>query len=223
MKHSDTREVLTVSKKMLKFANLPKANSATEVNEILRPERIVVYWNDVESNKKTMDGIAELHRKTRQRLNAIVTYKKFERRKILRELVNEISDANFWIKISVPNTAKPIRIDLPFLPKIGIGKDDQLTVSTKEWVITGAHIAVILGLVEIFVNGLADRLNRCRRCEKYYFSAPRFKVSYDPQCYKELRREKAITLIYRKRREQKLKHSRHAKNDNGRSTLATRR
>ena len=86
-------------------------------------------------------------------------------------LVRESRDA------SAQAVVQGFEIPLPCVPEI-IAAQGRVAVKQR-WLVTGAHIAVVLGLLELFVDGLIDALARCpfEGCQKFYIKTPALRVA----------------------------------------------
>jgi hypothetical protein len=195
---------------MLEFANLEKVDPPKKVDNIFRrhaPRLKIVnhngrpllsrFWNPL--HKDDFHGIAslvDLRDDTRERLEKIIAGEIGARKKILRKVVTEAKDAS--AQASVQGV---INIPLPCAPEIVIERD-AVTVQ-KKWFVTGAHIAVTLGLLELFVDGLLDRLARCKNCERFYFKTAKCRVACSPECRRKLRLKDIAHNVKQFRRRQR--------------------
>lgn len=180
MSRTRPKKVITASQKMLNFANLEGVDSAQQINEILRPEHPVL-WNQASDNDgKGLAALAELRKKTRLRLLVLSFGGKARREKILREVVRETRDASAQAEVQ----GVPVG-PLPCVPEIATDKGRVKILN--RWLTTGAHATVIFGLLEVFVDGVLDRLARCRGCNHFYVKTPRLRAACSIKCRDKLR------------------------------------
>jgi len=69
---------------------------------------------------------------------------------------------------------------------------------------------VVLGLLELFVDGLIDALARCpfEGCQKFYIKTPALRVACSPACRWEIRKKDIARNVREYRREQRRKKAR---------------
>src|SRR2546429_128755 len=99
MRSMNRGKVITVSQRMLNFANLPKVDSAKRVDEILRPDMVVI-WNSLrEDDFGGIASLIDLHEQTQDRLVKLITTGVRARKRILKEVVQETRHASAQAKV----------------------------------------------------------------------------------------------------------------------------
>ena len=180
MKRTNRREVITVSQRMLNFANLPEINSPKKVDEILCPDD-PVGWNPLAENDfHGRASLVDLHELTQERLGELVSGGARTRKRILDKVVKDVRDA------SAQANVYGIIIPLPCVPEIVVDEGGAVMVR-NQWLTTGAHAAVIFGLLELFVDGLVDDLARCNHCTHFYLQTPKLWIACSSACKQKLR------------------------------------
>ena len=182
-------KMITQHQKMLNFANLEKLDSAEKISKVFGENLL----NPLHQTEKELEAMAELQRKTRWRLEAIIGGRKTIRRKVLRGLVKEIPSASPDASVQGLPIGK-----LCAIPEIG-EKNGRVVVQYHWLTDAGIHAEVIFGLVELFVNGLVDRLAQCdpelRGCGKFYISTPELRVACSKECLRKRRNKLVATYV----------------------------
>jgi len=182
MSRTRPKKVITVSQKMLNFANLERVDSAQQINEILRPAHPVL-WNSADENdKRGLAALDVLREETCLRLLVLSSGGKARRKEILGKLVREARAA------SAQGNVQGVPVGpLPCLPEIATDKRGVKILNY--WLISGAHAAVIFGLIALFVDGVLDRLLRCKQCQRFYLKTHTLRVACSLDCRRALRIE----------------------------------
>jgi hypothetical protein len=197
MNHRKTNEVITVSQKMLNFANLPRLKSMKKINEILRPDKAIL-WNELaDDDFEGFASLNDLQDETQQKLAKLMDGGARVRKKILDEVVRATPNA------SAKASVQGIMVPLPCVPEIVV--ENAVVMVRNNWLITGAHAAVVFGLLELFVDDAVERLARCKLCSRFYLQTPKLKVACSPECKRKLRLKDVARNVGRYRKEQRRK------------------
>jgi hypothetical protein len=196
MKRTKRTKVITLAESMLKFASLQDGDLRHKIDEIFKPHASFL-WNAIpETDVRGKKSLKELHFMCRRRLMAIINGSKNDRQKVLGQIVTEVHNASPRAEIQrVPIGA------LPGVPEIVI-QNGRVAVRHR-WLTTGAHAFVVFGLLEMFVDGLVDRLALCQNCRAFYLKTPALRVACSPACRWQIRKKDIAENVRTYRRKQR--------------------
>ena len=137
------------------------------------------FWNGLQDDDKHgLASLVDLYYETQDRVAAMMSSKR-SRTKVLDGLVREARHA------SARANVQGFIIPLPCQPKIVVS--DGHAAVTQRWLVTGAHIAVILGLLELYIDNRIDRLAKCAQCSRFYLKTPTLRVACSVECKQKKR------------------------------------